>query len=61
MLQASFARTLPGAQAKHVPEGFLSEAVNALNGWGEELFGLKLQTPPFLLSVCSSRSGASGT
>lgn len=25
-----------GAQAKHVPEGFLSEAVNALNGWGEE-------------------------
>merc|ERR1719217_1745470 len=25
-----------GAQAKHVPEGFLQEAVNALNGWGEE-------------------------
>jgi Ran GTPase-activating protein (RanGAP) involved in mRNA processing and transport len=25
-----------GAQAKHVPEGFLMEAVNALNGWGEE-------------------------
>lgn len=25
-----------GAQAKHVPEGFLVEAVNALNGWGEE-------------------------
>lgn len=25
-----------GAQAKHVPEGFLIEAVNALNGWGEE-------------------------
>merc|ERR1719262_92968 len=25
-----------GAQAKHVPEGFLKEAVNALNGWGEE-------------------------
>jgi Leucine-rich repeat (LRR) protein len=25
-----------GAQAKHVPEGFLNEAVNALNGWGEE-------------------------
>jgi len=25
-----------GAQAKHVPEGFLTEAVNALNGWGEE-------------------------
>jgi len=24
-----------GAQAKHVPEGFLEEAVNALNGWGE--------------------------
>merc|ERR1719375_2977537 len=24
-----------GAQAKHVPEGFLKEAVNALNGWGE--------------------------
>jgi Ran GTPase-activating protein (RanGAP) involved in mRNA processing and transport len=25
-----------GAQAKHVPEGFLTEAVNALNGWGDE-------------------------
>lgn len=25
-----------GAQAKHIPEGFLHEAVNALNGWGEE-------------------------
>ncbi|CAE8605720.1 unnamed protein product, partial [Polarella glacialis] len=25
-----------GAQAKHIPEGFLVEAVNALNGWGEE-------------------------
>lgn len=25
-----------GAQAKHVPEGFLLEAVNALNGWGDE-------------------------
>lgn len=25
-----------GAQSKHVPEGFLHEAVNALNGWGEE-------------------------
>jgi len=25
-----------GAQAKRVPEGFLHEAVNALNGWGEE-------------------------
>jgi len=25
-----------GAQAKHVPENFLAEAVNALNGWGEE-------------------------
>jgi len=25
-----------GAHAKKVPEGFLSEAVNALNGWGEE-------------------------
>jgi len=25
-----------GAQAKHVPEGFLLEAVNALNGWGED-------------------------
>jgi len=25
-----------GATAKHVPEGFLTEAVNALNGWGEE-------------------------
>jgi Ran GTPase-activating protein (RanGAP) involved in mRNA processing and transport len=25
-----------GAQAKHVPEGFLLEAVNALNGWGTE-------------------------
>eukprot|EP00927_Polykrikos_kofoidii_P059680 TRINITY_DN54821_c0_g1_i1.p1 TRINITY_DN54821_c0_g1~~TRINITY_DN54821_c0_g1_i1.p1 ORF type:complete len:1019 (-),score=208.66 TRINITY_DN54821_c0_g1_i1:211-2898(-) len=25
-----------GAQAKHVPERFLAEAVNALNGWGEE-------------------------
>jgi len=25
-----------GAQAKHVPEGFYFEAVNALNGWGEE-------------------------
>merc|ERR1719506_3573125 len=27
-----------GAQAKHVPEGFLQEAVNALNGWGEERY-----------------------
>ncbi|CAK8991010.1 unnamed protein product [Durusdinium trenchii] len=25
-----------GAQAKHVPEVFLAEAVNALNGWSEE-------------------------
>eukprot|EP00435_Cladocopium_sp_Y103_P044338 s202_g12.t1 len=25
-----------GAQAKHVPEVFLSEAVNALNGWSQE-------------------------
>lgn len=25
-----------GARAKQVPEGFLREAVNALNGWGEE-------------------------
>jgi len=25
-----------GAQAKNVPEGFLTEAVNAANGWGEE-------------------------
>jgi len=25
-----------GAQAKRVPENFLAEAVNALNGWGEE-------------------------
>lgn len=25
-----------GAQAKHVPETFLAEAVNALNGWGDE-------------------------
>lgn len=25
-----------GAQAKHVPQGFLTEALNALNGWGEE-------------------------
>lgn len=25
-----------GAQARCVPEGFLQEAVNALNGWGEE-------------------------
>ncbi|CAJ1356728.1 unnamed protein product [Effrenium voratum] len=25
-----------GAQAKHLPEGFLTEAVNALNGWCEE-------------------------
>lgn len=25
-----------GAQAKHVPEGFLKEAVNALNGWGDD-------------------------
>jgi Ran GTPase-activating protein (RanGAP) involved in mRNA processing and transport len=25
-----------GAQSKHVPEGFLHEAVYALNGWGEE-------------------------
>lgn len=25
-----------GAQAKHVPESFFQEAMNALNGWGEE-------------------------
>ena len=25
-----------GARAKKVPEGFLAEALNALNGWGEE-------------------------
>lgn len=30
------AQLLSGAQAKHVPEVFLAEAVNALNGWSED-------------------------
>ena len=30
-------RVCSGAQAKHVPEVFLSEAVNALNGWSQDM------------------------